>query len=226
MPRENQLVQLVFLLHDQLVLAARVVRRELRRAPDVALRERAHLRELAVLVAISLRRAHVAAALDHQAPDGRAREGVAVHDPARDDEVITLPEREGAKLRVQNAGSVADVHDLVALRVAVEELVLAIRLHEEHRDVGVEEQRHTVQGDAAARRELVGAEVTVAELPVGVRLPVQIPHAPDGLDVRRLVHVIEQRGRALEPLVADQLLGVERAVRPAEDDVAFARDLA
>ena len=97
-----------------------------------------------------------------------------MQDAARDDEVVALRERDLAELRLEHAARLADVDDLVALRVAVEEVVLAIGLHEQHRDVGVEEQRHAIERQAAARRELVRAEVAVPELPLGIALPLQV----------------------------------------------------
>ena len=44
-------------------------------------------------------------------------------------------------------------------------------------------------------------------------------------DLRRLVHVVHERRRAGEALVADQFLGVKRAVRLTVDDVPLARDV-
>ena len=69
-------------------------------------------------------------------------------------------------------------------------------------------------------------EVAVAELPLGIALPIQIAQRPHRLHRRRLVQVIEQRRGAREALVADQLLGVQRAVGLAEDGVPLVRDLA
>ena len=51
-------------------------------------------------------------------------------------------------------------------------------------------------------------EVAMAELPLGVALPLEIAQRPYRLHRRRLMQVIQQRRGAREALVADQLLGV------------------
>ena len=211
---QRHLEQAVLLLHDQPELPLLVDRLQVRRPPDVALRVRRHLGELAVLVAIALRRPHVAGALDHQALQRPGIEAVAVQHASRNHQVVAVLEGQLAQGRLEHAAALADIDHLVALGVAVEELVGAGRLHERHRDVGVEQQRNPVERQAAARPQLMGPEVPVPELPFGIGLPLQVAHRPHRLHRRGLVQVVQQRRGPREPLVADQLLGQQRAVAP------------
>ncbi len=100
------------------------------RDADVALRVRRAFLELAELVAIALGRTDVPAALDDEQLRrlaGRV-EAVAVQDAAMDDEVVALAERQIAEHRLERPLALRDVHHLVRLRVAVEVLVLLVRL--------------------------------------------------------------------------------------------------
>ncbi len=183
---------------------------------------RRHLGQLAVLVAIPLRCPHVARALDDEELQRPRLEAIAVQDAARDDQVVAVLERQLAKRRLEHAAALADEHDLVSLRVAIEELVGTRRLDERHRDVGVEEERNAIQRQASAGAELMRPEVAMPELPLGIALPREVAHLPYCLHRRRLVQVIQQRRRTGKPLVADQLFGQQRAFT-AEHRMALVR---
>ena len=220
--RHDHLHEPVAALHHDRELAGLVVGREALRAPDVALREGRHLGELAVLVAVPLRRAHVAGALDHEEPDGRRAQPPAVQHPAGNDDVVARPVGEIAEGRLEDALALHHEDDLVALPVAVEERVLLPRARHRDRDVGVEEERHAVEHRARPGGEARGAEVPVAHHALRLRHPAESPDRPHALDRGGQAQVIEQRRGAGEALVADELLVVERAVFLAERDVSLA----
>src|SRR6478672_5407227 len=169
---EDDLVQSVVLLHDDAEVAHLVVRLQLARHADVALRVRRALDELAELVAVPLGWADVPAPFhDQQLRRLRgAIEAVAMHDATVDDEIVTLPEGEIAVLRLEVPLPLGDVHDFVRLRVAIEMLVLHVRLDVEHRDVLIEEERDAVERRTAAALRLRRAEVAMPERRVGIRL--------------------------------------------------------
>jgi hypothetical protein len=90
---EHDLVDAVVLLHQDGEIAHLVVGAQLQRTPDVALRVRRALDQLAELVAVALGPAHVAAALeDHESfgcsvPKSKLE---AVHDAAVDHDVVAF----------------------------------------------------------------------------------------------------------------------------------------
>jgi hypothetical protein len=90
----------------------------------------------------------------------------------------------------------------------------------------VVQQRHSIGDDAATRRKLVRPEVPVTKAPLGLGLPIQVPYPALRFDVRRLMQVIDQRGRTDEPLVADQLLRVEASVSLPKRRVPLVRHVA
>ena len=65
----------------------------------------------------------------------------------------------------------------------------------------------------------MGAEMAMAELALGIAVPLEVAHAPHLAHRRRLVDVVEQRRRAGEALVADELFRVERTVALPKDRV-------
>jgi hypothetical protein len=150
----------------------------------------------------------------------------AMQDAAVDDEIVALAEREVAEYRLQRAPSLAHVHQLVRLRVAVEVRVVLVGLDVEHGHFVVEEERHPIEGRAPAFLHLRGAEVPVPQRMVGVGLVLRFPEAPRRLHRGGRMDVIEQRGGSGEPLVSHQLLGVDPAIGLAEGDVALPGDLA
>jgi len=72
-----------------------------------------------------------------------------VQDAPRNHEVVAAAERQVPERRLEHALAVADVHDLVALGVAVEQLVAARGLDERQRHVVVEQQRNAIARHAA-----------------------------------------------------------------------------
>ena len=220
--RHDHLHEPVAALHHDGELAGLVAGDEALRPADVALREGRHLRELAVLVAVSLRRAHVAGALDHEEPDGRRAQPPAVQHPAGDDDVVAGPVGKVAEGRLEDALALHHEDDLVALPVAVEERVLLARARHRDRDVGVEEERHAVEDRARPGGEARGAEVPVPHHALRLRHPAEAADRPHARDRGGQAQVIEQRREAAEPLVPDELLVVERAVVLAERDVSLA----
>src|SRR6266550_8101652 len=135
---ENELIEAVVLLHEQAKITHLVVRLELDRSPDVALRIGRAFLQLPELVAISFGPTHVSAALHDEElwliPLHVELE--AMQNAAMDDEVVSLPKWEIAEHGLQRAGALGDVHDLVSLRVAIEVRVLLVGLDVQHRDVG------------------------------------------------------------------------------------------
>jgi hypothetical protein len=105
-------------------------------------------------------------ALDHQhlRRAGRDVELVPVQDPAMDDEIVALAIREIAEHRLQDAFALAHVHQLIALRIAIEVRVLLVRLDIEHRHVAIEHQRDPIQ-----RRTPPLAHATRQEVPMPQR---------------------------------------------------------
>jgi len=77
-------------------------------------------------------------------------EAIAMEDAAMDDEVVAFVKRQRAVRALEDAGSLADVHQLVRLRIPVEVCVVLIGLDVEHRDVLVEQERDPIQCCAPA----------------------------------------------------------------------------
>ena len=175
-----------------------------------------------MLVAVPLRRAHVAGALDHEEPDGRRAQPPAVQHPAGNDDVVAGPVGELAEGRLEDALALHHEDDLVALAVAVEERVLLARARHRDRDVGVEEERYPVEHRARTGGEARRAEVPVPHHALRLRHPAEAADRAHALDRGGQAQVIEQRRGSGEALVADQLLVVERAVVLAECDVSLA----
>src|SRR3954468_2191696 len=225
---ENELVEPIVLLHEETEVAHLVVRLELDWPANVALRVRRALLQLTELIAVPLRPPDVSAALHDEElwMIPFHVELVAMQNAAVDDEVVALAERQIAEDRFEGPASLGDVDDLVALRIPVEVRVLLVRLYVEHRDVAVEQQRQAIERWAAAALRLRRAEMPVPERVVLVGLVRELLHPLHGLHRRRRMHVIEQRRRAGEPLVAHQLFRVDPALRPAKRDVPLARNAA
>src|SRR5215207_4392003 len=224
---ERHLVDAVVLLHEDAELTHLVVGPELAGHANVALRVGRAFDELTELVAVALRRPNVPAALHQQQLRRIARpvEAVAMHDAAMDHEVVALPEREIAVLRLESALPLRDVHQLVRLGVAIVVLVVAIGLDVEHRDVLVEQEGDSIERGTSALLRACGEKVAMAEGRVVVRLELRL-HQPLHRHHRRgRVHVVEERRGAGESFVADELLGVQSAIRLPEGDVPLPRDL-
>ncbi len=170
MVRQRHLGQQVALLdHDGRRLLL-VDGREILGHPPVALAEGRALDELAVFVAVALRRAHLAGRLGDEEALLALAEAVAVQDAARDDKIVALRICQLPEGGLERAAPVADVDDFVGLRVAVVELVLRVGERHPERDVVVEHNRRAVQHRAAAALQLVAEEVAHAQPLVGVFL--------------------------------------------------------
>src|SRR3989442_15618769 len=100
-------------------LAALVAGLELHLRVDVALAERRVLQQLAVAVAIAVRRLDLARRVEaHPELLDVVGQLPRVRRPARDDDVVLLAERHAPEDRAQHAAAAVDVEDLVALAVA------------------------------------------------------------------------------------------------------------
>src|SRR6185312_7957913 len=124
-----------------------------------------------------------------------------------------------AHLRFELPAALAQVHQLVRLGVAVEELVRPGGAHEAQGHVGVEQQWLAVEGGAGGGWQLGGLEVAMAERRLGVGDQRNVAQMADGLHPRRRVEVVEQGRGADKAVVADQFLRVQRPVLLAEDAV-------
>ena len=175
-----------------------------------------------MLVAVALRGAHVAGALDHEEPDGSRAQPPAVQQAARNHHVVAGAVGEVPERGLEDALALDHEGDLVALPVPVVERVLLPRPRHRDRDVGVEEQRHPVEHGARPGGEARGAEVPVPHHALRLRHPAEPADRPHALDRGGQPQVVEERRGPGEALVADELLVVERPVVLAEGDVALA----
>ena len=186
------------------------------------------LQQLAVAVAVAVGRLDLARRVEAEPELLQARVGLeAVGRPARDDDVVALPEEHGPEVRAQLAGAAVDVDDLVALAVAVKALLGLGRLGDGDLDVVVVHQQ-LAPGDGVAAR---GRAVDVGEaVDVGVGDPLLAADRGEAADLRqpaRRVQVVEDRLVAAEALVAEDLLGQQRRAAPSRRtcDVALGGDL-
>ena len=191
------------------------MRLELGRAVEVALGVRGVLEQLAVAVAVAVGRLDLAGRVeaDPELLDALVQ-APAVRRAARDDDVVLLAEGHRAEHRVQHAAAAVDVDDLVALAVAVEALVGLGRLADRGLDVVVEHQQAPAADRVAAGVDRVGVGQPVH---VGVGHPLLAHDRGELADLRqpaRRVQVVEDRLVAGEALVAEDLLGQQRAVAP------------
>src|SRR5690606_5128055 len=115
------------------------------------------------------------------------------------------------------------VSDFVCLCIPVEVGILLVRLHVQHCNIGVEQQRSAIERGTAAALHLRGAEVPVLERGVFRNLPLHLANACNLPDGGWRVHVVGQRRSAAEPFVPHELLGIEAAIRFAKGNVPLAR---
>jgi hypothetical protein len=129
---------------------------------EVALRERRVLEQLAVAVAVAVRRLDLARRVEGQ-PALRRVEAEAVRRPARDHDVVVLAVRQRAEDRLDDALALVDEDDLVALAVAVEVVGLGLRDADPDLDVVVVLEHAPAQHRVAQRlhRARVGEAVHV-----------------------------------------------------------------
>ncbi len=192
----------------------------------VALAEGRALDELAVLVAVALRRAYFPLRFGDEEALLALAEAVAVQDSARDDEIVALRIRQLAEGGFERPAPVADVDDFVSLRVAVVELVFRVGKRHPERDVVVEHNCRAVEYRASAALQLAAEEVAHAQALVGVLLQPDFAQQFSPDHRRRPVEMVEQRRGSDEPLVALQLLVVDAAFRLAQRHVPLLRQLA
>ncbi len=194
---------------------------------EVALGVRRVLEQLAVVVAIPLRRLDLRRRLQVQDPLlGPLVRVQAPRRPDRQHEVVARVVREVAEDRAADAGPLVDEQHLVGHAVAVEP-VLGHRLggpNDPEHDVVVEVQRDTagdrvaLRGNVARVRQPMAVEAVVGGLQLDPRAGLQLVR----LGGRR--HVVQERAPPREPFDAEQLLGVQAAVGSAVLRVALARD--
>src|SRR5260370_3217707 len=116
----------VALLHQQAELALLIARVESFRKTHVALGIGADLGQLSMLVAVATGSADIAGALQNQKSHRLRGVVVAVHDAARNHQVVAAPEWQIAELRFEHAFAVPDIDELAALSVPVEEIVFTL----------------------------------------------------------------------------------------------------
>src|SRR5688500_769905 len=223
---EHQLIDAIVLFYKQREVSLLVMRLELKWTTNVSLGVGRPFDELPEFVAVTFRVAHVAAALHDEQLGLRSLEinAVPVQNATMNDEIVAFSELQIAENALQHALSLADVDQLVSLGIAVEMLVVLVRLDIEHGDVLIEQDRHPVKRWTSALLDARRQEVPVMERLVIVRLELRFLDAFHGLDGSRRIDVIEQRRRSRESLVPHQLFRIQTTVRLAEGDVPFSRD--
>src|SRR5215217_1454865 len=187
------------------------------------------LEELAVVVAVALRRFDLRRRLEIQDPLLAALIRVeAPRRPDRQDQVVAGAVGEIAEDRSADATAFVNEQHLVGDAIPIE-LALSHRLrrpHDAEDDVVVEVQRDasrdrvTVWFDRAGLRQAMAVEVVVGGLERDAS------HRFDLVRARRRCKVVEQRTAAGEALDTEQLLGVKGAVGGAVLGVALLRDAA
>ena len=183
--------------------------------PDVALRVRRVLQELAVVVAVALGRLELGRALEVEHPLADARVGIEPpRRPDRQHQVVARVVGEIAEVRPEHARALVDEQHLVALAVAVEGVGRHRRRGQDHahHDVGVVEQRDPPADRVTVRLEPRRVDQLVVMRAVVRGLDGDRAHRLDPRHARRRRQVVEQRAAPGEPLDAEQLLGVEAAV--------------
>ncbi len=162
----------------------------------------------------------------------RVRSGVsagrddAVDHRGRDDDVVARADLQHAEGRLDKGAAGLDVDALVADCVAVERRRLVGDYVRDPAVVVGHQMLAAEDGIGAGAVQLVSLEVARLERPVGRTGPRRRLVLLGGHDRGRQETVIQQRRVGGEPLLAHQLLGVERAVRLAELRVALGRQLA
>src|SRR5579875_1118412 len=86
-----------------------------------------------------------------------------MEDSARDQQIITGAKHDAAERRFQCTFSFADVHDLIALRIAVKSGAFAIGPNDRKANVVVEQERNAI-GDGVSRfGQLTGSEMAMTQ---------------------------------------------------------------
>ena len=199
------------------------------RGVQVALAVRRMLEQLAVVVAIALRRLDLRRRLEVQDPLVRA--GIGVQPPGRpdrQDQVVARAVAERSEDRVAEAGALVHEEHLVGDAVPVEEPVghrTGRADHAEH-DVVVEIEGHPAGDHVPARWQPAGLGEPVAMKTVVGRFELDLPNRFDAVRARRRRQVIEERAAPGETLDAEQLLRVQAAVGRPMLGMALPRDAA
>src|ERR671922_2639250 len=164
-----------------------VVRLELLRRMNVPLRERGVLEQLAVAVAVAVRRLDLARSVEADPELLLAlREFERVGGATRDHHVVALAEGHPPEHRAEHAAPAMYVQHLVALAVAVEAIERLGRLADRDLDVVVEHEQPSPGDRVAARLHRVRVRQPVH---VGVRHPLVALYRPE------LADLIEAAGR-------------------------------
>src|SRR3954468_4211182 len=150
---EHDLVDSIVLLYEDREVTHLVNRLDESRTSNVALRVWCSFDQLAKLIPIALRPAHVSPALeDHKL--GlilRAQvKPISMEDSSMDYEIVSFVERKRTVSALEHAGALAHVDELVCLRVPIEVRVVLIGLDVEHGDVLIEQERHAIERRAPA----------------------------------------------------------------------------
>src|SRR5882724_7899586 len=111
---------------------------------------------------------------------------------SRNHQVVAAAEGQLTELRLQHAFSVADENELVALPVAVEEIVFRLRLSEQSAQILIEHQRNAAQHDARSWRQAGCLEMAKLRVGTCIRLPDQVGQMAQRFDLGGLVKMIEQ----------------------------------
>ena len=210
-PVEHVVLVAVAHAHGHVELAALVIGLELAGRVEVALRERRVLEQLAVAVAVAVRRLDLAGRVEAE-PElllaHRQLEGV--RGPARDHDVVALAERHAAEDRPQDAAAAVDVEDLVALSVPVEAVQGLERLADRDLDVVVPHQEAAAGDGIAVRVDAVRVGEPVDVCVRDPLLPLDRAEVADAVEPAGRLEVEQDRLVAREALVAHDLLDEQR----------------
>ncbi len=115
-----------------------------------------------------------------------------MRDVAVDDDIVARLIRQFAKYAFQHSLPFDDIDDFVSLRIPIEVIVDLVRLHIQHADVVVEQQRQSIERWAATLFSPRRQEMPMPERGVVILVPSHLTHAARGFDRRRWVRVVEQ----------------------------------
>ena len=132
---EDGLGDRIALFDQQPKLARLVVDLKRLWTANITLGIRTHLRQLAMFIAVALRSADIARAFQNQKPDRPLDVAIAMNHTPRNHQIIAAPEWQLTKLGFEHTLAVADVDQLISLSVAIEEIILRLRLNQQRADV-------------------------------------------------------------------------------------------
>ena len=185
--------------------------------PDVTLRIRRVLEQLAVVVAIALGRLDLRRAFEIEHPLLAALVGREAPGRAdREDQVVAWAVADRPEVGVEQALALVDVEHLVRLAVAVEDRLRHRlgRADDAHHDVVVEEQRDPAADRVAVRLDARRIDEAVVVIAVVGLLELEFRARPARSDASGSAASRDRAASAAgEALDAEQLLGVERPIR-------------